>query len=335
MGTESVTPTVSAGLEPILLEMIVCPRDKQRLHEDSANQLSCSNRHHYRVIDGVPILLVSDAPQTHIEGDRSLQLVGNAAIVPQIRVGEGEVDPFVRNAIGATNGAFYQHLVGNLADYPIPHLRLPAGNGARFLEIGCSWGRWCIAAARKGYRPIGIDPSLKGIRSARRVARQLGIDALYLVADGRYLPFPDSSFDQVFSYSVLQHFSKNDVRLVLPEIRRVLRIGGQSQIQMPNVFGARSLYHQIRRRFRTARDFEVRYWTPGELLEIFNETVGHATISVDGFFSLNPQISDIRFLPKRYRAIVYASEALRRMSAVLPPLTYTADSLYVTAARPH
>jgi SAM-dependent methyltransferase len=272
-----------------------------------------------------------------VEGERSLQLAdtGSSISLPQIQIEGGKVDPFVRNAIGATNGLFYQHLVGKLADYPIPDLRLPPRKGARFLEIGCSWGRWCIAAARAGYRPVGIDPSLKGIRSARRVAHQLGIDALYLVADGRYLPFRDGFFDQVFSYSVLQHLSKEDVRQVLPEIHRVLRAGGQSRVQMPNVFGLRCLYHQLRRRFRAAQDFEVRYWTPHELLQAFSETIGNATISVDGYFSLNPQVSDVRFLRWRYRPLLYFSELLRRLSEQVSPLSYFADSLFVTAVREH
>ena len=318
-----------------LLAILVCPRDKQPLHTAAANQIACPNGHCYSVIEGIPILLVSEARQTHVEGERSLQVAQSrdSANLPQFSIEEGQVDPFVSNAIGATNGLFYQHLVGRLKDYPIPNLRLPPGNGARFLEIGCSWGRWCIAASRSGYRPVGIDPSLKGIRSARRVARQLGIDAFYLVADGRYLPFREGFFDQVFSYSVLQHLSKEDVRSVLPEIRRVLRAGGQSRIQMPNVFGLRCLYHQMRRRFRAARDFEVRYWTPHELLQTFCEMIGKASISVDGYFSLNPQVSDVRFLPWRYRSIVYVSELLRLISELVVPLSYVADSLFVTAER--
>lgn len=315
------------------LKLLVCPRDKQCLHQQG-DWLSCPTRHRYRVVEGIPILLVHEAPQTHIEGTRSLAVaeLGDAQL-PQFSVGSGEIDPFVKSAIGATNGSLYQHLVGKLTEYPVPELRLPPGNGRRFLEIGCSWGRWCLAAARSGYRVVGIDPSLKGIRAARRVAAQLGIEALYVVADGRFLPFPDSSFDQVFSYSVLQHLSKETTRIVLSEIHRVLASGGQSLIQLPNSLGIRCLYHQARRGFREAKDFEVRYWTVPELQRMFEATIGPASIEVDGFFSLNAQISDVRLLPRRYRWIVRFSHALQRLSTVVPPLTYFADSLYVTAPK--
>jgi SAM-dependent methyltransferase len=290
----------------------------------------------YAVVEGIPILLLSEAVQTHIEGTRSLAIAeeGQAAPLPQFEVREGEVDPFVKNAIGATNGSLYQHLVGNLVEYPIPNLRLPPGQGKLFLEVGSNWGRWCISAARAGYHPVGIDPSLKSIRAARRVAKQLGIDASYLVADGRYLPFLDSTFDEVFSYSVLQHLSPEDVQVTLGEIARVLRSGANCQVQMPNVFGIRCLYHQLRRGFRNARDFEVRYWTPQKLVSAFSEVLGEAHISVDGFFSLNPQISDVRFLPRKYRILVRTSDLLRRISHSFPPLRYVADSLYVTSTRP-
>jgi SAM-dependent methyltransferase/uncharacterized protein YbaR (Trm112 family) len=325
---------MSEELDPSLLAFLVCPRDKLPLAQ-AAGHVGCPNGHHYAVVEGIPILLLSESKQTHIEGDRSLAVAeqGEAAQLPQFNTGPGEVDPFVRNSIGATNGAFYQHLVGKLADYPIPELRLPEGNGKVFVEIGCSWGRWCIAAARKGYRPIGIDPSLKGVRAARRVARQLGVNAWYLVADGRYLPFADATVDQVFSYSVFQHLAKEDVRLGLAEIHRVLRPGSQCQIQMPNTFGIRCLYHQARRGFRQARDFEVRYWTPRELTSTFETALGPSQVLVDGYFSLNAQVSDLRFLPRRYRALIHTSEALRKMSEVFPPLAYVADSLYVNTTR--
>jgi ubiquinone/menaquinone biosynthesis C-methylase UbiE/uncharacterized protein YbaR (Trm112 family) len=315
------------------LELVVCPRDKKPL-ELEGDFLVCPDDHRYRVLEGVPILLVSEAQQTHIEGTRALALAesGDASQLARFQVGPEDIDPFVKNAIGATNGGLYQHLVGNLKEYPIPALRLPRGQGGLFLEVGSNWGRWCLAAQRLGYRPVGIDPSLKSVRAARRVAQQLGVRATYLVADGRFLPFPDGMFQTVFSYSVLQHLSKADVATVLPEIRRVLSPGGECLVQMPNVFGIRCFYHQARRGFRETREFEVRYWTAGELRKAFAR-IGPAQISVDGFFSLNAQISDVHLMPPRYRAIVYASEALRKASESVPALTYVADSLYVSARK--
>lgn len=320
--------------QSLLLEVLVCPRDKQALRQEGA-RLICSQGHAYAIVDGVPILLVSEAEQTHIEGTRALAVADgrDASPLRKFDLAPNEIDPFVRNAIGATNGGLYEHLVGKLTKYPIPHLRLPAGEGKLFLEIGCNWGRWCIAAARQGYRPIGIDPSLKSIRAANRVVRQLGIDAAYVVADGRFLPFREESFDQAFSYSVLQHLSKENALSTLSEIRRVLRVGAGALVQMPNVFGIRCLYHEVRRGFREARDFEVRYWRPDELRAAFTEKIGPSELTVDGYFSLNVQPTDVHLMLARYRPLVHASERLRRMSEKVPILVNIADSLYVSARR--
>ena len=321
------------AFHPSILPLLLCPRCRLTLRLEKSC-LVCETGHRYAIVEGIPILLLSDVPQNHIEGTRSLAVAeqGDSADLPQFDVKPGTIDPFVQRAIGATNGALYQHLVGHMTEYPIPQLRLPAANGNLFLDIGCNWGRWCIAAARLGYRPVGIDPSLKAVRAARRVAAQLGIQAEYLVADGRYLPFANSVFDQVFSYSVLQHIPREDVARTLDEIHRVLLPGGKSLVQMPNAFGVRCAYHQLRRGFRMAAGFEVRYWRPSQLIKAFS-AIGSTALSVDGYFSLNPQFSDRRFLPQKYQALVWVSEMLRRISERVPLIANIADSLYLSSVR--
>ena len=330
----SQTDHIHPQVEPDIWELLACPRDKSGLRLQGAS-LFCEQGHKYPVIEGVPILLVSEAEQTHIEGTRSVQVAetGDTSSLRRFNVAADEIDPFVKAAIGATNGALYQHLVGNLSTYPIPHLRLSPGDGRRFLEVGSNWGRWCVAAKRAGFNVVGIDPSLKAVRAANRVARQLGLSMTYLVADSRYLPFRDQVFEQVFSYSVLQHLSKENAQTSLTEMRRTLKPGGKALVQMPNVYGIRCLYHQIRRGFREGRDFEVRYWRPRELHRAFSDCIGESEVSVDGFFSLNAQVSDADLMPWRYRIVVYASELLRRLSDKFPLLTNFADSLYINSVR--
>jgi SAM-dependent methyltransferase len=219
--------------------------------------------------------------------------------------------------------------------YPIPEIRLPPGEGRTFLEVGCNWGRWCVSAARRGYRVVGIDPSLDAIRAARRVAAELDVEAEYLVGDARHLPFVDESFDVVFSYSVFQHFTRAAAVAGFREVGRVLIPGGLALIQMANVWGPRSLAHQLReRRFREPRAlFDVRYWSPGELRDELTRAVGPTELTVDGFLTLNPQPADLPLLPRRYRALVRASEAYRRASGRLPGLVQFADSVFAASRR--
>ena len=306
---------------------LACPRDRKPLHRRS-DLFECAAGHTYPVRDGIPILLLEDVSHTH---EAAVHALHDGSEPEKYRAQTSGIDPFVQEAIGATGGYLYAGLAGRLIDYPIPELRLPDGAGRTFLDIGSNWGRWTVAAARRGYRALGIDPSINAVRAARRVARQLGVEASYIVADARYLPFADDTFDTAFSYSVLQHFAKTDVHQTLREIRRVLAPGGESLIQLPNAFGIRSAYHQAKRGWREPQKFEVRYWTVPELRSVFDSVVGPSTVTVDGFFSLNPQAADLPLLRPQARAVVRASEVLRRLSGVVRGLAYVADSLYVSS----
>jgi SAM-dependent methyltransferase len=201
------------------------------------------------------------------------------------------------------------------------------------LDVGCNWGRWSIAAARAGYRVVGIDPSLGAIAAARRVSEQMGLSASFCVGDARALPFAAESFDAAFSYSVLQHFAERDAAQALDEVGRVLREGGLATVQMANALGARSLYHQARRGFRQPRDFEVRYWTPPALKRAFESRIGPTQLSVDCYFGLGLQPGDAALLSLRARSVIAASEAMRRVAARVPSLGALADSVYLTATR--
>ena len=77
----------------------------------------------------------------------------------------------------------------------------------------------------------------------------------------------------------------------------------------------------------------MRYWGLRELRLGFS-AVGPVDLSVDGFFGLGIQAADIDLMPRRFRAIVQTSEALRRLTRHLPSLLYIADSVYVTARKP-
>lgn len=315
---------------------LVCPRDKKTFSVVTENSLTCSVGHSYAVVRNIPILLVKEAPETH-----GACGISQRRAVAQDDLTEDDwrpssddpVHPKVQRVVAAAGGYLYRDLVGRLRDYPIPDIRLPRANGERLLDIGCNWGRWTIAAARKGYSVTGMDPDLGAVLAARRVAKQLGVNADFIVADARYLPFPEDSYDKVFSYSVLQHFSKTNVELALREIAFVLTENGEALIQMPNRFGIRSAYHQVRRIGKPLGIFDVRYWNPWELKWTFSKLIGPSHIAVDGYFGLGIQPSDRAFIPRHLHPVLTASELLRKVSLHFAPLKLVADSLYVSTRK--
>ena len=339
-----------------LLELLACPRDLARLEERGGN-LVCPAGCEYPVVEGIPVLLRDDVEHTlwvanaSLEKARQLRSLPSASpdfcietlgvspeeresLAAAIRSKTEDVDPVVSHLVGATNGILYKDLVGHLPSYPIPELRLSSSKGSLLLDIGCNWGRWCVAAARRGYSPVGIDPSLGAVLAAQRICRQLNVNAQFIVADTRHLPFSSQMFDVVFSYSVLQHFSKDDVRTTLREMARVLKPGGSSMIQMPNAYGIRSLYHQARRGFRRVQGFDVRYWRPDELKATFESFLGPTSLPVDCFFGLGVQDSDEHILPPMQKLVVRASRVARSISDRLHLLRTFADSLYACSVKP-
>lgn len=327
--------TQALRLRSRLTRLLACPRDRQPLSGD-AGDLWCPAGHRYPVVDGIPVLLVPEAVATHGAATRSLeQARSSAASLERFAPQADRIDPYVQQAIAGTNGIMWRRLRGKLRSYPVPALPLsrPSHSGVAFLDVGCNWGRWCLAASRLGYEPVGIDVSLEAVRAAYRVAEQFGAEGQYLVADARFLPFREQSFPVVFSYSVLQHFRKSDAAQVLAEASRVMGRDGTALIQMANRYGVRSLYHQARRGFRRAEAFEVRYWSPGELRSVFERVIGPARLSADGYFSLNAQECEMHQLPFRYRCVVTASACLRAASSRMRPLVFVADSVWVRAVK--
>jgi SAM-dependent methyltransferase len=313
---------------------LACPVDKQ--HLTSANgTLVCPQGHHYPVVGGVPVLLRSDVADSHPYFDESRRAADvDGAAAANDGAAAGGVDPFVQQEIVKTNGILYRNALGALGRYPIPELPLPAGAGARLLDIGCNWGRWSVAASRRGYQAIGIDPGLAPVQAAYRVSRTLGAPASFLVGDGRNLPFPDASFDVVYSYSVLQHFSKEDARQSIREAGRVTRPGGTVLIQLANLYGVRQLYNQARDLLAHEQGiFRVRRWTPREMLSSFEALVGPARLTADGFFSLNAQATDLDLMRGLPKLVVRSSELLKRVSERFHPLARVADSVFIQATR--
>ncbi|MFW6067177.1 MAG: methyltransferase domain-containing protein [Myxococcota bacterium] len=100
---------------------------------------------------------------------------------------------------------------------------------ARILDVGCGGGQIAIAIARE--RPwaevTGLDLSHDQVERARQRAREAKLDGRLRFVQGTALdlPFPDETFDVVFSIASIKHWP--DQARGLAECTRVLAPGGK------------------------------------------------------------------------------------------------------------
>jgi len=137
-------------------------------------------------------------------------------------------NPAVVTAIAARTAAHF-------ARFLLPHLQ----PGMRLLDCGCGPGSITVglAAAVAPGEVVGVDVDAGSINRARQLATEQCIaNVRFEVANLYELPFPDRSFDVVFSHAVLLHIQ--DPIGALREMRRVLKTGGLVGIRNDDLDGA-------------------------------------------------------------------------------------------------
>ncbi len=307
-----------------LTAILACPLDRGNLREQGET-LICEQGHVFPVEGGIPIF--TDAV-------RREAVPKNMEASPRGPGQDGSIDAFVNDWLVNTNGNLYRGARGRLKRYPIPQWPLAPGAGKIVVDVGCSWGRWSVAAARGGYFPVGLDVHIDALAAAQRVSRQLGVETAQVCGDVEVLPFRSGSVDVVFSYSVLQHIDRAKVMRFFGEAARVLKPGGLCLVQLPNAYGLYSIARQARRGFRDAAagTFEMRYWTRGGIREAIEKAgLRDLRLRADGFFSQDPQLSDLDLLSPAGKLVVLLSHAGKKAADALPPLVSLADSLWVEA----
>lgn len=67
--------------------------------------------------------------------------------------------------------------------------------GDKVLDIGCGFGRNSNFLAGKGANVTAININDEELDYAKKKAKEMGVNVIYLHADATQLPFPDGSFD--------------------------------------------------------------------------------------------------------------------------------------------
>jgi SAM-dependent methyltransferase len=312
--------------------------------------LLCAHDHRYPIADGVPVLLLAEKEQTIGIASASLKAaeatIGGPLYIDTLGLSDEEkrgierdwaagqkIDPAISHLIGATSGWGYVDLIGRLQSYPVPDIPVGPGDGKLLLDVGSSWGRWSVSAARKGWRAVGIDPSLGALLAAKRAFSGLGLDLAFVCGDARFLPFKAGTFECAFSYSVVQHFSEADASMAVAELGRALRKGGFAKIQMAHKGGLRSTFSRTRPDYLDCGPFRVRYWSLASMRQVFEARIGSASLAAEGFGGLGLLAEDRAYVSTTAKLLIAVSTVLKRLSALLPPLIHLADSVYVVATK--
>jgi ubiquinone/menaquinone biosynthesis C-methylase UbiE len=100
----------------------------------------------------------------------------------------------------------------------------------RVIEIGCGTGNLSISILIKRLHPqadvVGLDPDPKALARARRKAEREAISVQLDRGFAEELPYPDASFDRVFSAFMYHHLEPDEKEKTLHEARRVLKPSG-------------------------------------------------------------------------------------------------------------
>jgi cyclopropane fatty-acyl-phospholipid synthase-like methyltransferase len=107
-------------------------------------------------------------------------------------------------------------------------------SGMRLLDVGCGRGEIIRHCMRLGVEAFGIDYAEVATVMTRDVIRQEQESATgeatasgVLRSDAKRLPFPDSYFDRVLLFDVVEHLYPWELQQALEEIGRVLRDDGR------------------------------------------------------------------------------------------------------------
>jgi ubiquinone/menaquinone biosynthesis C-methylase UbiE len=133
--------------------------------------------------------------------------------------------------------------LGNRADFEAhararyqlePYIHEFAGfaqsGGQRVLEVGVGMGADYLEWLKAGAQATGVDLSSASLEQAKRRCEMAGYAPDLRVSDAEHLPFPDNSFDIVYSYGVMHH--SPDTPRCIREAWRVLKPGGSFRIMI-------------------------------------------------------------------------------------------------------
>ena len=98
-------------------------------------------------------------------------------------------------------------------------------SGLDVVELGCGTAYISAWLAKRGARPVGVDPTPAQLETARDMQREFGLEFPLVEGVGEDVPLPDESFDLVVSEYGASIWA--EPQRWIPEAARLLRPGGR------------------------------------------------------------------------------------------------------------
>jgi SAM-dependent methyltransferase len=154
--------------------------------------------------------------------------------------------------------------------------------GLDVVELGCGTAYFSAWLARRGARPVGVDPTPAQLETARRMQRETGLEFPLVEAAAEDVPLPDASFDLAVSeygasiWADPYRWIPEAARLLRPDGRLVFLRNSTLVTLCQSLEGATEQLQRPQRglcRIEWPDTGEIEFHLPtGELLELLNES---------------------------------------------------------------
>jgi uncharacterized protein YbaR (Trm112 family)/ubiquinone/menaquinone biosynthesis C-methylase UbiE len=257
----------SKGVDPRLLEVIVCPD----CHADlaiSRGDLVCTRCHRtYPATDGIPRLLPKDLDVEHLHEEESLaQMMRHKETEPKMQFNRRQWDQSKMEFWSVIRAQLMGDARGSAECANNP---AAARDGRlRIVNIGCGNDPNYVSLARTGHMVVNFElvmDMLRGLQAHYPAGH-------YVNGDLKNLPLRPAAFDCVISIDVIHH-ECDQLEGLFKSWRSLLKPGGLLFLEDPNAWGLfqmaksvfmprplyrslRSAFHKLRRSDHRPADYE-------------------------------------------------------------------------------